>query len=472
MPYDCAVMPADFLRTPLANSYWVDPGRLLAGEYPGGQSPAETLERIQRLVQAGIDAFVDLTVAGELPGYADLLPEEIEHHRWPIEDHGLPQNAQWMVGILDTIEDALTRGRNVYVHCRAGIGRTGTTVGCYLTRGGLSGAQALDRLQSLWVQSARSAGWPSVPETEEQHEFVLRWSEEAKPASVAPPTFMQRAQGALVGLAVGDALATALAEGHIDQASLDPAAWPTGRILAPGPETIMTLVVAESLLARGGHDPEDQMTRYVAAARQHEQLLKRAEFKRALASWQWSGKANAGTHDPKNLEAHSIARSLAAALWLHRDHAAAMDLAADVSRTTQQSPVVLDVCRLWTALLVDALHGEPAASMSTTAVTAMRARRMRPELEPLLERRWQRLASRRPGALSACARALEASATASSFAAGMLGILQVSADATAAALYGSLAGAVHGVDAIPAAWARALEVHATMPALARQLTSY
>jgi protein-tyrosine phosphatase/ADP-ribosylglycohydrolase len=464
-------MPSDFLRPPLASSYWVDPGRLLAGEYPGGQSAAETLERIQRLLQVGIDAFVDLTVDGELPGYVDLLPEDIEHHRWPIEDHGLPRDPRLMVGVLDTIEDALARGRNVYVHCRAGIGRTGTAVGCYLTRGGLTGAQALERLQSLWVQSARSVGWPSVPETDEQHEFVLGWSEEARTSAAASLTFTQRAQGAMLGLAVGDALATALAEGHIERDSLDPAAWPAGRTLAPGPETVMTLVVAESLLARGGHDADDQMARYVTASRQHEQLLKRAEFKRALASWQWSGKANAGTHDPKNLEAHSVARSLAAALWLHRD-AAAVDLAADVSRTTQQSPVVLDVCRLWTALLVDALHGEPAVSMNTPAVTAMRARRVRPELGPLLERRWQRLASRRPGALSACARALETAEAAPSFAAGMLGMLDASTDATSAALYGSLAGALHGVDAIPAAWMQSLAVHATLPELTRQLTAY
>ena len=34
--------------------------------------------------------------------------------------------------ILDCLDDALRSGRKVYVHCRAGIGRTGTVVGCLL----------------------------------------------------------------------------------------------------------------------------------------------------------------------------------------------------------------------------------------------------------------------------------------------------------------------------------------------------
>jgi ADP-ribosylglycohydrolase len=54
----------------------------------------------------------------------------------------------------------------------------------------------------------------------------------------------------------------------------------------------------------------------------------------------------------------------------------------------------------------------------------------------------------------------------------MLGMLDASTDATSAALYGSLAGALHGVDAIPAAWMQSLAVHATLPELTRQLTAY
>ena len=34
-------------------------------------------------------------------------------------------------------------GRRVYVHCRAGIGRTGTVIGCYLAEQGLDGPAAV-----------------------------------------------------------------------------------------------------------------------------------------------------------------------------------------------------------------------------------------------------------------------------------------------------------------------------------------
>ena len=60
----------------------------------------------------------------------------------PIPDTGNPKPAQ-VESILDTIDTAIAAGRRVYVHCWGGIGRTGTIVGCYLVRHGLTGDQAL-----------------------------------------------------------------------------------------------------------------------------------------------------------------------------------------------------------------------------------------------------------------------------------------------------------------------------------------
>ena len=62
---------------PLPNSYWVLPGRFLAGEYPasGGKRGAE--ERLGGLLAAGIDLFIDLTEPGECPPYDELLPGSV-----------------------------------------------------------------------------------------------------------------------------------------------------------------------------------------------------------------------------------------------------------------------------------------------------------------------------------------------------------------------------------------------------------
>ncbi len=75
---------------PLPNSYWVIPGKLLGGEYPGGEAEEETRQRLRALMDAGVDCFVNLTRPGELPAYSTQLPEGIWYFHLPIVDHGLP----------------------------------------------------------------------------------------------------------------------------------------------------------------------------------------------------------------------------------------------------------------------------------------------------------------------------------------------------------------------------------------------
>jgi ADP-ribosyl-[dinitrogen reductase] hydrolase len=167
--------PAQSNPTPLRNSYWVVPGKVLAGEHPGGTTIEATRERLQRLTAAGIECFMDLTEPSELKPYDPELPLSIEYLRKPIRDHGIPAQRGHMVEILDCIQDAVESGRCVYIHCRAGIGRTGTVVGCLLVERGLPGEAALDELNRLWQQSERSQNWGSVPETDAQVDFVRTW---------------------------------------------------------------------------------------------------------------------------------------------------------------------------------------------------------------------------------------------------------------------------------------------------------
>ncbi len=166
---------------PLTESYWVVPGLLLAGEYPAGRLGYQTRRRLSALLAHGFDIFIDLTSPGEIEPYKPTLEKEASrlgisarHQRFPVGDFGLPTHEQ-MKKILDTIDAAIKGGHKVYLHCWGGIGRTGTTVGCYLVRHGKSGAQALNQLAEWWQAVPKSARFPDSPETAAQRQFVLTW---------------------------------------------------------------------------------------------------------------------------------------------------------------------------------------------------------------------------------------------------------------------------------------------------------
>jgi len=171
-------------RGPIPGSYWVAPARLLAGEYPSELDEAEAEEKRALLAQAGVDFFLDLTEEGELPPYEGRIAP-LEHRRMHIRDFGCPSRGE-MRAILDTIDDALARGRRVYVHCWGGIGRTGTVIGCWLVRHGRRPHDAL----ALIAERRRDmpAGRRRSPETDEQRLFVEGWEEDARAEELSDGT--------------------------------------------------------------------------------------------------------------------------------------------------------------------------------------------------------------------------------------------------------------------------------------------
>lgn len=181
--------PVKRWRRPLPESYWVIPGKLLAGEYPGARDQRLAERKLRRLLDAGLTCFVDLTEEGEhqLIPYRALFDTmivprpDIEYQRWPLPDMGVPSVAQ-MAAILQAIDTALAHHHRVYVHCWGGIGRTGLVVACYLVQGGLSSDMALERLSAL--REGTPDGHLPAPATEQQRMFVLSWDAKAGAGAV------------------------------------------------------------------------------------------------------------------------------------------------------------------------------------------------------------------------------------------------------------------------------------------------
>ena len=461
---------------PIPNSFWIEPGRILAGEYPGGHSEEETRLRLEAFLKAGISAYVNLTQPGEMPPYDVELPltlpdgRRILHLQKPLEDHGLPESPAQLDEILFELDRLLDRGDLVYVHCRAGIGRTNLVLGCWMRRHGMGGTAAIKRLNKLWKSNARSASWPRIPEPH-QERYVLDWNlPQDAPAPSAPRalaaatpkiTLPGRYLGALLGLACGDAMGTSVRERASSRlgplADLPGGAW--------GDDTSMTLCVATSLVKLNGFDALDQMKRLVdwqrtgAFSSTGRALGLTPAVAKAIATYKWSGNTFSGSHDPARWEPESVSRVGAIVLYAAATPASVFEWAADSSRLTHQSPGILDACRYYAALLLAILRGTPKSALMAEAGRLLQQYYGKPLKAPV-----QRLADLTefpvgdpPPAVGAVAgvlhRVLQTLAETSNFRDGVVKICNRGGPADVyGALFGQLAGALYGVDAVPVPW--------------------
>jgi len=173
-------------KLPITESYWVEENHFLAGEYPGAYNSDSTRRRLDAFLEAGVNAFIDLTFPHELAPYENILKEQakfykvnVSYYRFPVFDHAVP-SATTMTFILDTMDEIINDGGCVYVHCWGGVGRTGTVVGCYLVRHGNTNQQALAQVNRLFKTRPVNSYFSHSPETQEQIDFVLNWWDEPK----------------------------------------------------------------------------------------------------------------------------------------------------------------------------------------------------------------------------------------------------------------------------------------------------
>ena len=161
------------IDTPIRNSYKVD-DRIYAGEYPATANEKLGSRDIDRFIRFGITHFIDLTESGELLPYTQWLHKEQTHIRFAIRDCGVPtteKTAQLIKKITTILKE---KENKIYIHCRGGIGRTGTIAACYYATFLKEYHPVIDLLTRQYSQCPKSA-YRSSPETLEQKRFIMQY---------------------------------------------------------------------------------------------------------------------------------------------------------------------------------------------------------------------------------------------------------------------------------------------------------
>lgn len=420
----------------------------------------------------GAAAVVTLVTARELVDLKiptlgnEVRSRFMEWHHLPIEDYHAPDatfEAAWTLASR-RLRTLLEAGNRVLVHCKGGLGRAGTIAARLLVEMGADPEQA--------IADVRTARSPLAIENEAQEDWVRRGTRVVDPVDVSPTAVRDRAMGALVGLAIGDAVGTTL------EFSPKPSRAMLFDMIGGGPfrlepgqftdDTSMSLALADSLLAYPDFDARDLMDRFLRWWRHGEYSVTGTCFDigiataEALRQFERTGDPFAGSTDPNKAGNGSLMRLAPVAVRHWADRQGLLRIARDQSRTTHAAEAAVTACEIMAEMLADAIIGQPLPELirggAASRVTGFYPGQSRDEVHGT-------------GYVVACLHAaLWAVSRTSSFRDAVLLAANLGEDAdTTAAVAGQIAGALYGLSGIPDEWLARLAWRETIEDKAERL---
>ncbi|MBN1221352.1 MAG: ADP-ribosylglycohydrolase family protein [Anaerolineae bacterium] len=302
------------------------------------------------------------------------------------------------------------------------------------------------------------------------------------------PDKIERYRGTLIGLAVADAVGTTLefrppgsftplddmvGGGPFD---LNPGQWTD--------DTSMALCLAESLIKKNGLDLVDQLQRYVRWYREGYMSSTGRCFdigntvRAALHKFEQTGEPYCGSTDPMAAGNGSIMRLAPVPLFFAQNPQQAIEMSGQSSRTTHGAAAAIDGCRYLGALLVGAVNGADKEELLSSRYSPLPGywtkQPLVPEIDEIAAGSFKRRNPPEIKGTGYVVKSLEAALWAfhhsQSYRQGCLMAANLGDDAdTTAAVYGQLAGAFYGEQAIPASWRNKLARYDLIVSLAEQL---
>lgn len=290
-----------------------------------------------------------------------------------------------------------------------------------------------------------------------------------------------RYRGALLGLAVGDAVGTTVefrARGTFTPLTDMIGGGPFG--LLPGQwtdDTSMALCLASSLVELGAFDLRDQIERYVRWWRQGYLSSTGRCFDignataSALGRYLATNDPISGSTDPYSAGNGSIMRLVPVPLFFYPDVEAAIYHAALSSRTTHAAATTIDACKLLAQMLCRALAGDAKEEILFGAAGDLPHADLASEIAAIAEGDYRGKTRDQISGSGYVVASLEAALwcflTTDSYRDAVLAAANLGDDAdTTAAVCGQLAGAYYGVEGIPDEWRQKLALRGEIEALA------